>query len=543
MKLRDSNIQRLTQGTYDVLIVGGGINGAVSAAALAGKGARVALIEQRDFAGFTSQQSSNLAWGGIKYMESYDFQLVRKLCKSRNHLIDSYPSRVQEIRFFTTVTKGFRYPPVFLWLGAWLYWFMGNCSAQTPRLLSKKQIKREESVINVDDAVGGFEYSDAYLRDNDARFVFQFIRSALDWDCIAANYVQSLGGEREGNSWVTQARDVIDGAKFEIKSKILINATGPFVDAHNELTGQKTEHHHVFSKGIHLIVDRITPNRRVLTFFADDGRLFFAIPMGKRTCIGTTDTRVNSPFTEVTAEDRQFVLENINKRLDLPKPLTKRDVIAERCGVRPLVVKSQAESTKDWLQLSRQHAIEVNRQDAHLSIFGGKLTDCINVGDEVSELVESLGIHLPYPEYKWYGEPQPVVKEEYLHQAKRMDLDGYTSPEASEKLTSRLWRRYGAEALSLLEAIREDPNQAKILIKGTEYLRCEIQQAKRREMIVKLEDFLRRRSKLALVVRKEDIKNTPGLMEACEILFGDQAQAKYDEYFQGKNLARDGAGR
>jgi glycerol-3-phosphate dehydrogenase len=543
MKLRDSNIQRLTHGIYDVLIVGGGINGAVSAAALAGKGARVALIEQGDFASFTSQQSSNLAWGGIKYMESHDFKLVRKLCKGRNHLIDSYPSRVQEIRFLTTVTEGFRYPPVFLWLGAWLYWFMGNCSTQTPRLLSKKQIKREESVINVDDAVGGFEYSDAYLRDNDARFVFQFIRSALDWSCIAANYVQSLGGERKGNSWVTHVRDVIDGAKFEIRSKVLVNATGPFVDAHNELTGQKTEHHHVFSKGIHLIVDRITPNRRVLTFFADDGRLFFAIPMGKRTCIGTTDTRVNSPFTEVTAEDRQFVLENINKRLDLPKPLTKRDVIAERCGVRPLVIKSQAESTKDWLQLSRQHAIEVNRQDAHLSIFGGKLTDCINVGDEISELVESLGIHLPYPKYKWYGEPPPAVKEEYLHQAKRMNLDSHTSPEASEELTSRLWRRYDAEALSLLEAIREDPSQAKILIKGTEYLRCEIQQAKRREMIVKLEDFLRRRSKIALVVRQEDIKNAPGLREACEILFGDQAQAKYDEYFQGENLTRDGAGR
>ena len=142
--------------------------------------------------------------------------------------------------------------------------------------------------------------------------------------------------------------------------------------------------------------------------------------------------------------NRQFVLENINKRLDLPKPLTKRDVIAERCGVRPLVVKSQAESTKDWLQLSRQHAIEVNRQDTHLSIFGGKLTDCINVGDEVSELVENLGIHLPYSEYKWYGEPQPAIKEEYLHQAKRMNLDSHTSPEADEYFQGENLTRDGA---------------------------------------------------------------------------------------------------
>lgn len=100
MKLRESNIQKLQQGIYDVLIIGSGINGAVSAAALSGKGARVALIDQRDFAGFTSQQSSNLAWGGIKYLESHDYSLVRKLCLSRNHLLRHYPSRVQEIRFF-----------------------------------------------------------------------------------------------------------------------------------------------------------------------------------------------------------------------------------------------------------------------------------------------------------------------------------------------------------------------------------------------------------------------------------------------------------
>src|SRR5262249_14875209 len=95
--LRAATLDKLDQGTFDVLVLGGGINGAVSAAALAGRGASVALIDRGDFAGFTSQQSSNLAWGGIKYMESFEFGLVRKLCKSRNHLIRSYPSTVQEI--------------------------------------------------------------------------------------------------------------------------------------------------------------------------------------------------------------------------------------------------------------------------------------------------------------------------------------------------------------------------------------------------------------------------------------------------------------
>src|SRR5476649_435266 len=96
--LRTANVARLGEAEFDVLVVGGGINGAVSAACLAARGAKVALIDRGDFASLTSQESSNLAWGGIKYMESLEFGLVRKLCMSRNHLIRSYPSTVQEIR-------------------------------------------------------------------------------------------------------------------------------------------------------------------------------------------------------------------------------------------------------------------------------------------------------------------------------------------------------------------------------------------------------------------------------------------------------------
>ena len=101
-----------------------------------------------------------------------------------------------------------------------------------------------------------------------------------------------------------------------------------------------------------------------------------------------------------------------------------------------------------------------------------------------------------------------------------------------ESLTHRLWRRYGDKALRLLEDIREDPRQAEVLIQGTEYRRCEIGLAERQEMIVKLEDFLRRRSKIALVARRETIRQAPGLMEACQMLFGDRAREKFDEYFQ-----------
>ncbi len=529
--LRKSNIQKLPEEVYDVLIVGGGINGAVSAAALAAKGVKVALIDKGDFAGFTSSNSSNLAWGGIKYLESHEYGLVNKLCKSRNHLMRSYPSTVKEIRFFTSIQKGFRFPPFFVFLGTILYWIMGRFFTKMPAYLTPNKIKQLENKINTTNVAGGFEYSDSYLYDNDARFVFNFIRSSMSYGCIAANYVSLAQSRRENGIWISNVKDEITGEQITVRSKAFINAAGPFVDTVNDVNVQKTEHHHVFSKGIHLIVDKITESNKVLTFFADDGRLFFVIPMGPKTCIGTTDTQVENPVTYVTPEDRSFVLDNVNKLLALDKPLTKDDIIAERCGVRPLAIKGSG-GKADWVQLSRKHAIDQDTEAKYMSIFGGKLTDCINVGDEVARRIEGLGIDLPYAERKWYGEPDDSVKDEFYHRAKLMDLDELTPESSTEPLTQRFWRRYGRNAINMLERIRENPRMGELIIENSEYLRVEIEHAANREMVTKLEDFLRRRSKISLVVRKQDILDAPGLKEACEILFGDEAEEKLQEYIE-----------
>jgi len=351
----------------------------------------------------------------------------------------------------------------------------------------------------------------------------------MNYGCVAANYVESLDAVRKDGLWEISARDNISGETFTIKSKALINACGPYVDDHNKLAEQTTDHQHLFSKGIHLIVDRITKDERILAFFASDGRLFFVIPMGNKTSVGTTDTQVDDPNVEVTEEDRQFVLDNINELLDLDKPITREDIIAERCGVRPLAQKG-GDGVADWVKLSRKHAVDTNFNDKHLSIFGGKTTDCINVGDEVAGLVKKMGIELPFEDYIWYGEDDDTVRDEFYHQAKLMDLDAYTVEGSSEPLTQRLWRRYGGVALELLEDIRQNPKQAERLMKDAEYLRCEIEHTARYEMVTKLDDFLRRRSKITQVVRHEDIIDAPGLIEACEIFFGDDAQAKRQEY-------------
>ncbi|ARN73196.1 glycerol-3-phosphate dehydrogenase/oxidase [Oceanicoccus sagamiensis] len=533
MTLREANLKLLREDSFDVLILGGGINGAVAAASLAAKGVKVALIDRGDFAGCTSSNSSNLAWGGIKYLESYEFLLVNQLCKSRNHLMRSYPSTVKEIRFLTSIQQGFRFPPFMIYLGTLLYWAMGRFFTRRPHYLSRQQLKVREAVINTEQVAGGFEYSDCYLYDNDARFVFNFIRTALSEGCVAANYIESQGASRKDGLWSTQVKDGISGDNFTIRSKVLINACGPYVDQHNQLTGQLTEHRHLFSKGVHLMVDRIAGNNRVLAFFASDGRLFFVIPMGPKTCIGTTDTPLDHPDARVSAEDRRFILDNVNRLLKLEKPLTETDVIAERCGVRPLAVKGE-EGKGDWLSLSRKHAIDICAKDQHISIFGGKLTDCINVGDEVAGYVEQLGIAMPSPDKRWYGEPGNQIKAEFLQQAKAMALDAMTAASSSEPLTERLWRRYGASALDLLASIRRDPEGAKLLIENAEYLRCEVELAAEREMISKLEDFLRRRSKIELVIPRQDLMTAPGLKKACQILFGDQADAKLQEYLSAQ---------
>jgi glycerol-3-phosphate dehydrogenase len=301
------------------------------------------------------------------------------------------------------------------------------------------------------------------------------------------------------------------------------------VATENQESGEETDFHHLFSKGIHLIVDRITDSQRVMAFFASDGRLFFLIPMGPKTCIGTTDTQVDNPAVEVTDEDRDFVLENANALLDLDPPLTRDSIIAERVGVRPLAIKGEG-GEADWVQLSRKHVIEVDEPTRHLSIFGGKLTDCLNVGDEVAQWIERLGIDVPESDNIWYGEPGTELRDEFMLQAKLMDLDALTDPSSSEPLSERFWRRYGESAFGLLERIREDESCVDLLLENAEYTRVEIELAARREMIVKLEDFMRRRSKIEQVVRWEDIQKAPGLREACDILFGSEAQARLAEY-------------
>ncbi len=538
MSLRRASIDRISGGLFDVLVVGGGINGAVSAAALAGRGASVALVDRGDFGGFTSQESSNLVWGGFKYLENYELPLVLGLCRSRNRLMRAYPDNVREIAFLAALDRSAPYRPWFAGLGATAYWAIGLFGTRRPHVFDAGEVKAEEPVIDTTTLRGGIQYQDAYLVDNDSRFVFSFVRSAIEAGAAAANYVELVRAERVGDRWECRLRDTDTGEVLMTSARVLVNATGPFVDGLNASWGLTTEHRIACSKGIHLVVPRLTTHRhdRVLAFFDDTQRLFYVIPMGRRSVIGTTDTRVDTPLTQVTDEDRDFLLGQINARLDLPEPLTRDDVIAERSGVRPLVVRRGTgdQTDADWTSLSRRHEIERDDARAVVTVFGGKLTDCLNVGEEVAADVEALGIPLEKDLRNWCGEPARATRAEFFRQARLMRLDALRTRPGTEPLSDRLWRRYGRRAFELLEAIRADPGMGEDVMGSADYLRAELYTAAEHEMVVTLDDFMRRRSKIDLVVRDRDILASPGLREVAEILFGKDADRRLADYLASK---------
>lgn len=544
MAQRSENLRRLDGGHFDVLVIGGGINGAVSAAALAGRGASVALVDRGDFGAFTSQESSNLVWGGFKYLENYELGLVYGLCRSRNELMKSYPDNVREIGFLATLDKTAPYRPWFAGIGATAYWAIGRFGTKPPKVFSRRRLAQAEPAISTATARGAIQYQDAYLIDNDSRFVFSFIRSAFEAGAVTTNYVELVHAERRGDRWHVALRDVVTGDEMTASAKTLVNAAGPFVDALNESWRTTTTHRIVYSKGIHLVVPRLTTtdHDRVLAFFDDSQRLFYVIPMGRRSVIGTTDTRVDDPHTAVTEEDRNFLLEQINTRMNLEKPLEASDVIAERSGVRPLVVKVEGEGSddwrsKEWTSLSRRHEVECDAQRSVVTVFGGKLTDCLNVGAEVASEIESLGVPLEADERNWYGEPDSASRAEFFRQAHLMHLDEMRSKPDTEPLSVRLWRRYGRRAFDMLEHIRDDPSMATDVMESADYLRVELHNAADHEMIVKLDDFMRRRSKIDLVVADDEFVGSDGLAEISQLLFGDDGERKLDEFYRERAAA------
>ena len=491
----------LNDTDFDVAVIGGGINGAVTAASLSAAGLKVLIVDKGDFAGFTSQESSNMVWGGIKYLQSLEFQLVYKLCVSRARLMKSYPTRIRSIGFFAAIGPNSPADEALTFLGALAYWVIGKFTTPAPRLFNKLQAGKYEPALVGTDASAAVQYFDGLLFDNDARFVWDFIKKAESTGAIARNYLKMTSAVHGAAGWTLELSDQLTGQLSVVRSKAIVNAAGPYADDLNGVLSNKTQAHLAFSKGIHLVVPRLTADDRVLAFWDEEERLFYVIPMHDRSVIGTTDTRVSQPETKVTDEDREFVLRQINRSMNLPVPLTTGDIISERCGVRPLVISTPKQSKKsadiDWHKLSRKHAIETDRARNVVTIFGGKLTDCLNVGEELRAEMQNLGFTVKSD--PWFGEDSKTgfAKLTRLLEAKIRDTS------VRQRVATGLWRRHGSEACEII--IGWSGADVAEVFEGLGFTAGELRHIVRTEKVVTAADLLRRRTPIALIRSAEEI--------------------------------------
>ena len=447
------------------------------------RASKVALIDRGDFAGFTSQESSNLAWGGIKYMETFDFLLVRKLCLSRNHLIRNYPSIGRGDPLLHRRAEGLPpQPPEAVGRHLALLVLRQRLHPDAASAVAASRCAQRSRSSMSSARAGGFEYSDAYLHDNDSRFVFGFVRQAMNNGCIAANYVESLGARRDGGIWVTSARNVIDGRTFEIRSQVLVNAAGPFVDDHNALTGRRPSTTTRFSKGIHLIVDRMTPQqaradpvrqRRPAVLRHPDG----GAHLHRHHRYPRRQPRTRRSPTRIA----QFVLDNVNGKLRLAKPLTRGR--HHRRALRRAPAGRQGDGGGErrlpaaLAQARRRGRSRPPRTSASSAASSPTASTSATRSATRSG---ALGIDLPLPQAQMVRRAaglgaRRVRASGAADEPRRLHLAG-----VHRAAQPRLWRRYGAEAFALLEDIRDDPRQAEVLIKATEYIRCELEQTARR---------------------------------------------------------------
>jgi len=504
---------------FDVAIVGAGINGCVIAASLAAHGVSVLLVDKGDIAGYTSQASSNMIWGGFKYLEGLDLPLVWGLCGSRNDLIDAYPTNVVPITFMAILDHDSPHRPWFAYIGTLAYWAFGRFRTSRPRYMTRRSIVSNARAVDTSNTRGGVAYSDAYLPENDARFVLQFALSAADRGAVVLNHTAVTAASSSSTGWELTLVDASDGQSAVARASVLVNASGPFADAFNEMAGVTTEHRLALSKGIHLIVDRLTDPSHVLVFYDDAGRLFYVLPMGERSSIGTTDTRSEVPTQEVTDADRDFLLAQINARLDLQEPLTPDDVISTRAGVRPLVVAagSGETSSQDWTKLSRKHVVEVDGARKIVSVLGGKLTDCLNVGEELAEIVSGLGIDVTQPDQRWYGEaPESFRAESVSHAAEA----GF-----SQATCERLWRRYGPRMNDVVGLVASSPDLSAPCFEFDDLRLAEVALMTQTEFVMTLEDLFRRRTMLELTHGRRRLSEASELSRVAAIAFGEDAAA------------------
>jgi len=466
---------------WDVIIIGGGITGAGVLRAAARAGLSALLLEAADFASGTSSRSSKLVHGGLRYLYNRQYDVTRESVREREWLLKAAPALVTKSAFTIPVYSSYKVKPRIFGIGIAIYdLFAHKWDHQS---LSSSQILRDHPGLQPARLLGGYRYYDAEV--DDSRLVLRVLMEAAASGATALNYarVESLLRDASGRVCGVAVRDCAaqgQGATFELRSRVVVNATGPFSDDLRLPLGLPARLRQL--RGSHLVfsADRFPVSEALTIFHPRDKRAMFVIPWEGVTMVGTTDIDHDpavqcapEPFCSQT--ETKYILEAANA-LFPSLNLTTADIISSFAGLRPIIRGSAENPSKE----SRAHAVW--NEHGLITITGGKLTTFrIMASDALRAVLTALGRRTAVPPRSSFFNPLPR---------------GMTTPLSPSELTY-LSGRYGAATPDLLEAALPDELTN---ISTLPNLWAELRWAARAEAVNHLDDLLLRRVRLGLLL-------------------------------------------
>jgi len=475
---------------FDLLVCGGGIYGAWTAYDAALRGLKVAIVEQGDWANATSSASSKLIHGGLRYLESFDFKLVKKALTERQMLLQTAPHRVWPLRFGVPVYADSRIGRLQLKIGLMLYDFLAASPAlkMAHQYFNRQAFSRRFSALDTTGLKGGFTYGDA--QTDDARLVLELIAGAMAAGAVCVNYCKlSSLTEHKGQVTAATVQDQLSGATVEMKAQQIVYATGQWLAVAKESSKWCR-----VTKGVHLIMPAALTDEALLLTARADGRVFFMIPWYGLTLLGTTDTDYYGDMSQVFAEENDvaYLLDAANHYLK--SAWTTADVIGSYAGLR--VMKRSEKSSPS--AVSRDWELKTASNGVHYSI-GGKITSaredaaCI-----VDKVCVQLGWDIPCASrgrlFPWAPEENYAAwSADVSAQAAQLRVDAES--------TKWLIRRHGKRVVEILKDIENNPSLAERITPAVPLIYADLLFCARHEMVVHLDDLLRRRLPLLILSR------------------------------------------
>jgi glycerol-3-phosphate dehydrogenase len=406
---RPQSLRELGTRVFDLLVVGGGITGAGIARDAALRGLSVALIDKGDFASGTSSRSSRLIHGGVRYLEHGHLHLVFEASAERRRLLRIAPHLVQPRAFTWPVYRGQRLPLWKLRAGLTLYDALSLFrNYKRHRALGANRVLSEEPNLRARLLRGGVQYYDAAT--DDARLTLANVLDAQTLGAVVANHVALTGAAPPADGFnVTRAEDALGGERLDIRSRVVVNATGPWSDAVESMQGGARPSAVQGSKGAHIAVERARVGNReaIVMLHPRDGRVMFVLPADAHAIIGTTDTFTDVSADEVRANeaDVAYLLEAANFYFPEAR-LERADVIAAWAGIRPLMPTSGSS-----VSASREHLIRADERSVRIT--GGKLTTYrVMAAQAVNAAADVLDRRLP--KSGTAERPLPVANQELV---------------------------------------------------------------------------------------------------------------------------------